>query len=78
MAIIGFDPSQYQNIILVTPKKIDSTAINITITQQFVFLYMSTGWGPPVISWFITPSRYTDKILGVSYTMVNIVINQLS
>jgi hypothetical protein len=34
-----------------------------------------TGWYLPVISWFITPSKYSYK---VSYTIVIIVMNQLS
>ena len=29
-----------------------------------------TGWSPPVISWFITPPKYSCKMFSVSYTMV--------
>ena len=44
----------------------------------YMDIYIYTGWGPLVISWFITPSKYNYKILLVSYTIGIIVINQLS
>ena len=35
-----------------------------------------TGWGPPVISWFITPSKYS--YLRIIHQLVIVAINQLS
>ena len=29
------------------------------ISLIYIYIHITTGWGPPVISLFITPSKYT-------------------
>ena len=35
-------------------------AYQSTTVYDISFTYMHTGWCPPVINWFITPSKYND------------------